>query len=139
MKIVKGKVIKLGQHRLMCGDATNEDDVAKLMMDEKADMVFTDPPYNANYISKTKGGILNDAMSAEAFEQFLTKTNYMLYDHCKNGASIYECINRKSYPVMAKILNKIFRHRSLIVRNKSGIGMGWHYRPKHELITYSIK
>ena len=43
---IRGKVYQLGNHRLMCGDSTSADDVAKLMNGEKADMVFTDPPYN---------------------------------------------------------------------------------------------
>lgn len=47
-----GDIYKLGNHRLMCGDSTKEEDVAKLMNGNKADMVFTDPPYNL----ETKGG-----------------------------------------------------------------------------------
>ena len=47
-----GDIYQLGNHRLMCGDSTKEEDVAKLMNGEKADMVFTDPPYNL----ETKGG-----------------------------------------------------------------------------------
>lgn len=43
-----GDIYQLGNHRLMCGDSTNEDDVAKLMNSVKADMVFTDPPYGMN-------------------------------------------------------------------------------------------
>lgn len=44
-----GDVFTLGNHRLMCGDSTNEKDVLKLMGNERADMVFTDPPYNLGY------------------------------------------------------------------------------------------
>lgn len=47
-----GDIYQLGNHRLMCGDSTSEEDVTKLMNGEKADMVFTDPPYNL----ETKGG-----------------------------------------------------------------------------------
>ncbi len=48
-KAKRGDIYKLGNHRLMCGDSTSEDDVAKLMDGEKADMVFTDPPYGIGY------------------------------------------------------------------------------------------
>jgi len=44
-KVKRGDIWQLGEHRIMCGDSTSSDDVAKLMNGEKADMVFTDPPY----------------------------------------------------------------------------------------------
>lgn len=46
--IVTGDLFEIGEHRLLCGDSTSFDDVKKLMGDEKADMVFTSPPYNIN-------------------------------------------------------------------------------------------
>jgi DNA modification methylase len=52
-KTVKGDIYQLGEHRLMCGDSTMIDDVEKLMNGHKADMLFTDPPYNQ---SKSGGG-----------------------------------------------------------------------------------
>lgn len=53
-KVKKGDIWQLGEHRLMCGDSTIITDVEKLMNGNKADMVFTDPPYNVDYEGKTK-------------------------------------------------------------------------------------
>ena len=53
-KVKRGDIWQLGEHRIMCGDSTSSDDVAKLMNGEKADMVFTDPPYGVSYQSNMR-------------------------------------------------------------------------------------
>lgn len=85
-----GDIWKLGEHRLLCGDATNEKDISRLMDHKLAHMVFTDPPYNVNYGAEKKRSIMNDNLGSD-FGLFLT-------DACKNMVNfcvgaIYICMS----------------------------------------------
>lgn len=94
-----GDIWILGNHRLLCGDTTMVDDVKKLMQNETAAMIFTDPPYNVNYGSTMKDAlryhpspnhgrkILNDNLG-DAFEQFLTDSISNLLMFCDGAAYI---------------------------------------------------
>ena len=96
-----GDIWKLGDHRLICGDATDPEVVKKLMNDNLADLIVTDPPYNVDYGGgrfkgftqpggrKAHGPILNDKMSPEEFDDFIKKTfeNYSV--NTKELSSIY--------------------------------------------------
>ena len=96
-----GDIYQLGKHRLMCGDSTKEDDVEKLMNGNKADMVFTDPPYGMNLdtdFSDMKGlGKGNKYKKVkgdnEDFSSKLITTIFDNYDYCKEiflwGADYY--------------------------------------------------
>lgn len=86
-----GEIYILGKHRLMCGDSTSIQDVEKLMGDQKADLLLTDPPYNVDYEGGTdkKLKIKNDNMEDQAFRQFLIDV-YKAADHVmKPGAPFY--------------------------------------------------
>ena len=71
-----GDLYVLGEHRLLCGDATSEGDYQKLMTGQIATMVFTDPPYNINYSGcggqRRRNKIMNDKMEDSKFKDFLT-------------------------------------------------------------------
>ena len=98
----RGDVWILGEHHLMCGDTTMFDDMRKLMRDDRAAMIFTDPPYNVNYGSTMKdsiryhagtlGGrkIMNDNLG-DGFPQFLTDSLSNLLMFCQGAA--YVCMS----------------------------------------------
>ena len=70
-----GDVWQLGEHRLICGDSTEQETIEKLMDGNEADLLITDPPYNVDYTGKTKDAlkIKGDNMNDAAFREFLTK------------------------------------------------------------------
>lgn len=141
-----GDIYQLGNHRLMCGDSTKVEDVEKLMNGNKADMVFTDPPYNANYSSRVDinrrkpwGGILNDKMNYDEFDNFLIDLNSTLYSVLKENCSIYECIDWKHYSQVENVFKEAFNHKSTIIWNKNYFGLGTYYRTKYEMILFGCK
>ena len=81
--VERGDVWTVGRHRLMCGDATSSDDVAKLMNGQKANLIITDPPYGVSFKSSSGLTIQNDSMKDEEFYQFL-------YDAFVNMAMVLE-------------------------------------------------
>ena len=88
---VIGDLYELGPHRLLCGDATNLQNVETLMGEEKADLIVTDPPYNVDYEGKTKQKlkIKNDSMGDSTFYQFLSDTFTHYFAFTKDGGALY--------------------------------------------------
>jgi len=84
--VVLGDLIKIGDHRLLCGDSTDSDQVAKLMNGEKADMVFTDPPYGISVVKNEKVGadfgIAKKGKYSEVIADDTTKTAKEFYNTC---------------------------------------------------------
>ncbi len=86
-----GDLWKLGKHKLLCGDSTNQQQVKILMGAEKAQLVVTDPPYNVNYegATKEKLTIKNDNMSDSKFYEFLLNSYSRIYESLEDGGGIY--------------------------------------------------
>jgi DNA modification methylase len=149
----EGDLYILGNHRLLCGDSTNILHVEKLMDGSKADMVFTDPPYNINFsgtMSNTSrngkliphqgmnskyNSIHNDKKSSTEFKEFISEILNIISLKCKgayyitfNSANLHELLN----PIALSI-----GYKSIIIwmKNQSPMG-GGAYRRRYEPIVY---
>lgn len=145
-KTKPGDIYKLGRHRLMCGDSTSIDAVEKLMDGQKADMIFTDPPWNVNYGAVDKGNaqgykprtILNDHMSEEKWDDFITSVCGSLFAASKAGCPIYVVMSAQEWPVVDKCLRQAgFHWSSTIIWAKDRLVLSRKdYHTQYEPIWY---
>lgn len=87
--VERGDVWFVGKHKLMCGDATSSEDVAKLMEDKKANLILTDPPYNVAFKSSDGLTIQNDSMKNNDFYEFLFSSFKNMAEHLEKGGAAY--------------------------------------------------
>ena len=140
-----GDVWLLGDHRVMCGDSTNRIDVNILMLGKTADLLFTDPPYNANYKSRMDskrdnplGGIKNDKLEIGEFELLINNSLTLAKDLLKINGSAYCWIDWKQYGLVSDVFRNLFNIKSTIVWDKEHFGMGSYYRTQYELLLFGI-
>lgn len=138
-----GDIYQLGRHRLMCGDSTNLTDVQKLMGDELADMLLTDPLYNVDYEGKTKDKlkIENDKMDNDNFRQFLIDAFSNADTVMKQGAVFYIWhADSEGYNFRGACFDVGWKVRQCIIWNKNCMVMGRQdYQWKHEPCLYGWK
>lgn len=138
-----GDIYQLGNHRLMCGDATVLEDVRTLMNDNKADLLLTDPPYNVDYEGKTKDSlkIKNDNMGDNQFKQFLTDSFSNANEVMKEGASFYIWhADSEGYNFRSACKDVSWKVRQCLIWNKNTMVMGRQdYQWKHEPCLYGWK
>jgi len=136
----RGDVYQLGKHKLICGDSTVLDDVQKLMGNDKADMVWTDPPYNVAYEGKTKDAlkIQNDEMSAENFYQFLYDAYSNMLMFTKAGGAIYVAhADSEGMNFRKALIDSGWLLKQCLIWVKQALVMGRQdYHWKHEPILY---
>lgn len=131
-----GDLYTLGPHRIICADATKKATYRALMGDERADIVFTDPPYNINYQGTKFGPILGDNMTEEQFADFSVAYITRIKENLKRGGVFYICSGYTSFPIFSYAI----RHAGMVLSTaiawvKNNTTMGWgDYRHKHELI-----
>ena len=87
--VERGDLWSVGRHRLVCGDATQAEDVERLMDGKKANLIVTDPPYGVSFKSSDGLTIQNDSMKDEEFYTFLLTAFQCMAEHLENGASAY--------------------------------------------------
>lgn len=136
-----GEIYQLGNHRLMVGDSTKEENVKALMNGAIADLVVTDPPYNVN-VSNSKGmKIKNDNMSSSAFLVFLTDCFKNLSDNLKAGGAFYVWLAAKEWTNFERALNDngLYIRQELIWNKNSGTLSRSDYHWKHEPCMYGWK
>ena len=125
----RGQIWKLGNHRLMCGDSTSEKDVAKLMDGEKADMCFTDPPYNIasnskNHASKCEnkwfGKSMKDLSNSDWDKNFnINKSCKIISDNCTDQSTSYIWTSHFLIQDIWNNLNKTYEFTSYLVWSKT--------------------
>ena len=130
----------LGPHRMLCGDATRIGDVERLMDGEKADMVFTDPPYNVAYegYTKDKLTIQGDRMSDAEFQHFLQSALVSCRHIVKAGASLYVCHAssvQREFQTAIEAAGFAVRCQIIWAKNTFAWGHG-RYKYQHEPLFY---
>ena len=110
-----GDIWTMGEHRLMCGDSTSENDVNCLMQGELADLVFTDPPYG---MKKEAEGVLNDNLNYDDLLEFNKLWIPISFNHLKDNGSWY-CwgIDEPLMDIYSNILKPLQRENKITFRN----------------------
>ena len=119
-KAKRGDIYQLGKHRLMCGDSTNADDVSKLMNGEKANVVFTDPPYGYNYQS-------NKREKTSKFDVIENDDKILdFFPNIKNVCDgfVFICTAWKVLDKWIPLFKKYHELTNMIIWNKGGGGIG---------------
>lgn len=151
---IEGDIWILGNHRLMCGDSTDAGSVALLMDGQKADMVFTDPPYNTGMTAQTQAGqggtlwkgnkkpnekarlshMFDDSYTDEEWEKFMSDFCDRYDEAAKDNAFIYVCLDWRRSHELVPHLKSHWKFSNLIIWDKLVHGLGSDYKYTHEFI-----
>lgn len=138
-----GDVWQLGSHRILCGNALKEDSFKTLMGDLRADMIFTDPPYNVKINGHVCGGgatkhkefaMASGEMTQDEFTKFLSQNFSLLKSYSKDGSLHFICMDWRHIEEITQAGHIYEEFKNMCVWNKTNAGMGSLYRSKHELV-----
>jgi len=135
---------RAGRHRLVCGDARDKKAYEALLGNERADLIFTDPPYNvpidghvcgSGRIRHREFAMGVGEMSSAEFTAFLKQTLGPAAERCRDGAIAFVCMDWRHADELTAAGKVVFAElKNLCMWNKSNAGMGTFYRSKHELV-----
>jgi DNA modification methylase len=139
-----GDLWRIGDHLLLCGDALKKDSYVTLLGAQKAQMVFTDPPYNVAIAGNVSGlgkvkhrefAMASGEMSTHEFTEFLETAFMRLAEFSTNGSIHFICMDWRHIRELLEAATKPYNElKNLCVWSKTNAGMGSLYRSQHELI-----
>ena len=138
--VEKSDVWVVGRHRLVCGDATNPDDVEKLMDGKKANLIVTDPPYGVSFKSASGLTIQNDSMKDEEFYNFLYKSFANMVAHMESGGSAYVFhADTEGLTFRKAFIDAGFHLAGVCIWSKNSLVLGRSdYHWQHEPVLYGF-
>jgi DNA modification methylase len=139
-----GDVWRIGDHRLVCGDSTKPETYRALLADKRAQMVFSDPPYNVPIAGHVSGlgkiqhrefAMASGEMSDAEFTAFLKTVFEQLAAHSMDGAIHFQCIDWRHIGEMLEAGEAAYTElKNICVWSKANAGMGSFYRSQHEFV-----
>lgn len=143
-RVKSGDLWQLGQHRLYCGDSLKPESFQRLLSDEKANLIFCDPPYNVPINGHVLGkensrhsefAFASGEMSESEFIAFLNTAFENMAFHSKDGSIHYICMDWRHIREMNEAAQDVYSElKNICVWNKQSGGMGSLYRSQHEFI-----
>lgn len=128
-----GEIYQLGNHRIVCADATDSRSVDRLLEDKQVDMVFTDPPYNIMGSSQGFTKMDDDSMVRPFFRAIV----YLIVNNLKLDGHAYICCNWRSYlPIALEAKSAELTPKNLIVWHKPNVRLGNMYVSSHEFLYF---
>lgn len=151
----KGDLIQLGNHRLLCGDSSKPEDVARLIGDNKINLIFSDPPYNVDYYggnrpvpekarpkaSRNWKRIYNDNLTQEEYERWLRQIFVNVSPYLAEGTPIYIWNGSRQFGFMYMMFIEVGFHVSCVItwaKESFSIGYG-DYNQQTEFCLYGWK
>ena len=143
-----GDIWEIGPHRIMCGDSLNPEDVKKLMQNDKAHIVITDPPYGVDYVESIKGregttgkwkNIKGDELKGKGLQEFCKKFLENINAFSTNDSAYYIFFGMKTFHHLLAAMDETNTYYALpLIWSKSRPTISWaRYHPDYEVAAYA--